>query len=544
MAWLEGENAELRNLRSRSCWSRAYLEPRRHSVVSLLTTPPSPHHGFGLDPIEYHAVFALSRVRGYIGSTPIWLSFGMSAVPVDSPGFPNATQAELNAPQSVVTCEKKNIHSSGAVLTSLPQCLPMNPSQFGLVSSIYTLGGLVGALLAGPVSTSYGRRLALRATTIFFILGPIAQTLAPGIPLLALGRFLSGVGSGAAIVVGPIYVSEIAPPESRGLLGFCTQIMTNVGILLTQVLGYFWSHDSWWRLIFAVAGVIGVLELLGLFLVPESPAWLAEHCGVSQARPILQRIRGQDADISAEVEGWRRLRAPSGEEEALLEPVSDPTHTQEPVTMLHAVRDPRYRPAIVAVVGVMIAQQFTGVNSIIMYSVSLLQSILPTTAALLTVLISAINLLITLACSPLPDRIGRKTCLLLSISGMGCSSILLALGMYLDQKIVAGVATLLFVACFAVGLGPVPFMLASELVGPEAVGAAQSWALAVNWIATFIVAQFFPILNDSLGGRGKVYWIFAGMAGLLGAFIYRWVPETKDKSNADEVWNRVDRRQD
>ena len=192
----------------------------------------------------------------------------------------------------------------------------------------------------------------------------------------------------------------------------------------------------------------------------------------------------------------------------------------------------------------MIAQKVTGINSIIMYSVSLLQSILPTTAALLTVLISAINLVMTLACSPLPDRIGRKTCLLLSITGMGSSSILLALGIYFNQQIASAIAALLFVACFAVGLGPVPFILASELVGPEAVGAAQSWALAANWTATFIVAQFFPVLNDALGGRGKVYWVFAAMAGLLGAFIYRWVPETKGKANADEVWGRMGRRED
>jgi MFS family permease len=211
---------------------------------------------------------------------------------------------------------------------------------------------------------------------------------------------------------------------------------------------------------------------------------------------------------------------------------------------MQAIRDPYYRPAIIAVVGVMTAQQFTGINSIIMYSVSLLQSILPTTAALLTVLISAINLVMTLACSPLPDRIGRKTCLLLSIAGMGASSILLALGIYFNQKIASAIAALLFVACFAVGLGPVPFILASELVGPEAVGAAQSCALAANWTATFVVAQFFPVLNDALGGRGKVYWVFAAMAGLLGAFIYRWVPETKGKANADEVWGRTDRRQD
>ncbi|KAJ6112213.1 hypothetical protein N7523_008274 [Penicillium sp. IBT 18751x] len=451
--------------------------------------------------------------------------------------------AELNAPQAVVTCEKKSIRPSS--FYGLPQCLPMTPSEFGLVSSIYTLGGLVGALLAGPVSTKYGRRLALQATTTFFILGPVAETLAPALPLLALGRFLSGVGSGAAIVVGPIYVSEISPPESRGLFGAFTQVMTNVGILLTQTLGYFWSRDSLWRIILAVAGLIGALELLGLLMVPESPAWLIENHQMSQARKVLQRIRGRDADIDPEIESLRTSGAgpASDEEESLLAPTGNQAPKQT-ITITQAIRDPYYRPAIIAVVGVMIAQQFTGVNSIIMYSVSLLQSILPTTAALLTVGISAINLVITLACSPLPDRIGRKTCLLLSIGGMGCSSILLALGMQFDQKIASAIAALLFVASFALGLGPVPFILASELVGPEAVGTAQSCALAANWTATFIVAQFFPVLNDSLGGHGKVYWIFAIMAGILGCFIYRWVPETKGKANADEVWGRVDRRQD
>lgn len=450
-------------------------------------------------------------------------------------------QAELNAPQSVITCDKKSIHIFNAIRHDLPQCIPMNASQFGLVSSIYTIGGLVGALLAGPVSTKYGRLFALRATTIFFILGPVAETLAPAIPVLSLGRFLSGIASGAAIVVGPIYISEIAPAGARGFFGAFTQVMTNVGILLSQTLGYFWSEGSRWRLILAVAGVIGALELLGLFLVPESPTWLAEHQKASHARQVLQRIRGARTNIDAEIEGWGAV---DPEEETLLASPAGERRTKHPeVTIMQAARDPYYRPPIIAVVGVMVAQQLTGVNSIVMYSVKLLQSILPTTAALLTVIISAINLVITLACSPLPDRIGRKACLLLSISGMGCSSVLLALGISSNQQILSAIAALLFVACFAVGLGPVPFILASELVGPEAVGAAQSWALAANWTATFVVAQFFPMLNDALG-PGQVYWVFAAMAGLLGLFIYRWVPETKGKANADEVWGRADRRQD
>lgn len=191
----------------------------------------------------------------------------------------------------------------------------------------------------------------------------------------------------------------------------------------------------------------------------------------------------------------------------------------------------------------MVAQQLTGINSIVMYSVSLLSTILPTKAAILTIAVSALNLVLTTVCAPLSDKIGRKTCILLSIAGMGTSSILLAVGIGEGVKVLAAVATLLFVASFALGLGPVPFILANELVGPEAVGATQSLSLAANWIATFVVSQFFPILNKAMGEKGRIYYVFAGLALVLGVFIAWWVPETKGKSGADEVWGRKEARQ-
>lgn len=269
----------------------------------------------------------------------------------------------------------------------------MKPRYFGLVSSIYTLGGLLGALLAGPVATRYGRLFTLRATTFFFILGPLAMSLAPSISMLSLGRLIAGVGAGAATVVGPIYVSEVAPPGARGFFGAFTQVMTNVGILLTQTLGYFLSKGNLWRVILAVAGVIGALELVGLFFVPESPTWLAEHEKAPLARRVLLRIRGGDhADIDAEVESWRPPAGPvdpSEEEESLLAQsgnggagagagagaggTATSLSKEAPVTIVRVALDPQYRPAIIAVVGVMVAQQLTGINSIVMYSVSLLQ---------------------------------------------------------------------------------------------------------------------------------------------------------------------------
>lgn len=237
------------------------------------------------------------------------------------------------------------------------------------------------------------------------------------------------------------------------------------------------------------------------------------------------------------------------EEEALLSaspgshPGQNPDAASETIGIFSAFMHPSYRPAIVAVVAVMVAQQLTGINSIVMYSVSLLSALLPTKAALLTVAVSTLNLVMTTLCAPLSDKIGRKTCILLSIAGMGTSSILLGIGIGEGVKILAAIATLLFVASFAVGLGPVPFILANELVGPEAVGATQSWGLAANWVATFIVSQFFPILNKALGEKGRIYYVFAGLAVLLGAFIAWWVPETKGKSGADEVWGRKEARE-
>ena len=211
--------------------------------------------------------------------------------------------------------------------------------------------------------------------------------------------------------------------------------------------------------------------------------------------------------------------------------------------MFAPLRSSTHRPAIIAVVAVMLAQQLTGINSIIMYSVSLLSDLLPTSAAILTVAMSALNLVMTTLCAPLADKLGRRTCILGSMAGVGISSLLLAAGLSSGIKVLGATATLLFVTCFAFGLGPVPYILPSELSTTEAVGATQSWALVSNWLATFIVSQFFPIVNAALGKHGCVYFLFAGMAVILGAFIAYYVPESKGKRDADEVWGRKESRE-
>ena len=160
---------------------------------------------------------------------------------------------------------------------------------------MFSLGGLLGALSAGPLSTRSGRVLPQRLTTIVFTLGGLLSALAPSVTLLAIGRLLSGIGAGAATVVVPIYISEIVPKETRGLFGALTQITTNVGILITQILGYFLSYGNMWRLVLAVAAMIGVVQSVGLLFVVESPDWLSGKGKPEQARKNLARIRGSKA---------------------------------------------------------------------------------------------------------------------------------------------------------------------------------------------------------------------------------------------------------
>jgi len=212
-------------------------------------------------------------------------------------------QAELNAPQDIITCARKSF-SATAYLSPLPQCISMSSFEFGLVTSIFTVGGLLGALLCGPWVTTYGRLQTMCYTTGFFTLGPIAEACAPNVAVLAVGRFISGLGAGASVVVVPIYISEVAPPNKRGFFGSFTQIMINMGILIAQLLGLFLSHGQFWRVILGVGGIIGLNQLAGLLFATESPKWTAEKGAVVRAKKDLQRIRGQDQDIQDEVETW------------------------------------------------------------------------------------------------------------------------------------------------------------------------------------------------------------------------------------------------
>ena len=281
--------------------------------------------------------------------------------------------AELNTPQDVITCKRKSLFSPDTIAAStLPQCIPMSPAQIGVVQSIFTLGGLFGALAAGPVSSRYGRLRTMQLTTIFFIAGPALEAPAPNIATLSIGRLISGIGAGGSLVSVPIYVSEISPPGQKGFFGSFTQIMANIGILLTQLLGYFLSKGQMWRLVLGIGGAIGLAQAIGLFVSVESPKWLADQGHTKEADTILRKIRGNNSNVDEEFASWGTDGPSHNEAEALLSEENHETNldasrttrrkqeNKEALGMLDVIKHPDYAKAAFVVIMIMIAQQLTG----------------------------------------------------------------------------------------------------------------------------------------------------------------------------------------
>jgi len=253
----------------------------------------------------------------------------------------------------------------------------MSPAQIGVVQSIFTLGGLFGALAAGPLSSRYGRLRTMKLTTVFFIAGPMLEAPAPNIATLAIGRLISGIGAGSSLVSVPIYISEISPPEQKGFFGSFTQIMVNIGILLTQLLGYFLSKGQLWRLVLGIGGAIGLAQVVGLFLSVESPKWLADQGHTKEANRILRKIRGNNSNVDEEFASWGTENQDElqNEAEALLRDEHHESNlnanytnrriqeNKEVLNMLDVIKHPDYAKATFAVIMIMVAQQLTGKHS-------------------------------------------------------------------------------------------------------------------------------------------------------------------------------------
>ncbi|CAK9436312.1 uncharacterized protein LODBEIA_P08700 [Lodderomyces beijingensis] len=477
--------------------------------------------------------------------------------------------AELNSPELVLSCRRS---VPGAVpyeesffgSKGFKQCIPMNPDQIGLATSIFSIGGLIGSFYVGAITDKYGRKVTSYIHCAMFILGSILNGLSNSFIGLVFGRFVCGLGAGSALVVTSLYINEVAPTHAKGLLGSMNQVSINIGILITQMLALKLSNDNDWRWLLIAAAVIATCNVIVLVVsVHESPVWLFAQGAHDEAYKTLHRLRGGSySQVTEEVESWKQNASDGGstngngnggendpESDALVvedsqledgrpsvEVFDDDDETSEKgsVSLKKYITSPEYAKSRIASTGILILQQFDGINSIIFYGVSVLVSIFPNHSILVNCLISLVNVVVTFGAANVVDRLGRKPMLLTSVSFLGVATVLMGLGIINNSSILAIVGTFTYITFFAIGLGPIPFLLVGEVSQPQAKAAAQSFGTVLNWVATFIVGYSFPVLLHSIGGY--VYFIFTVMCAFSVWFIRNYIPETKGKSTYAEVW--------
>ena len=416
---------------------------------------------------------------------------------------------------------------SGAILFVRKDFL-LSTFQEEVVVSAVLLGAVAGAAFGGKLADALGRRKLLIQVAILFIIGAIGTALAPTPTLLAIGRVIVGVAIGIASFTAPLYISEVSPPAIRGKLVSLNQLMITLGIVVSYLADYGLADKEAWRWMFGLAAIPALILLIGLFFVPESPRWLMGRSRDDEARGVLERVR-ESGDVSAELAEIKAdLSLQEGSWRELLNP---------------SLR----RPLIIGI-GLAAFQQFTGINTVIYYAPTIFQlaGLRSASAAILaTVGVGVVNVLLTIVALRMLDRAGRRPLLLWGLVGMVISLGVLGAAFLLtgSSPIVAWLAVIslaLYVACFAIGLGPVFWLLISEIYPLKIRGRAMGVATMMNWGSNLIVALTFLSLLHSLG-RSATFWLYAVIGILAWFFVYRLVPETKGRTleQIDAEWHSV-----
>jgi SP family arabinose:H+ symporter-like MFS transporter len=398
----------------------------------------------------------------------------------------------------------------------------LTPVQEGMAGASAILGCIPGAMCAGFLSDRFGRKNLLFTCAVLYAISGVLSAVPRTFSEFLVARFLSGLGIGASSMVCPVYIAEISPEKWRGRLGSLFQLGIVTGIFLTLFINKLiqglgddsWNTSTGWRWMLAMEAVPAVIFIALLFTVPESPRWLANHGREAEARNILARVGGNQ---HAERE-MLAIQAAMREEEGRFSELFTPHY---------------FKPLLIAVV-LMACSQFCGINAIIYYSTKIFESAgaLKNAAFTSTVWVGLVNLLFTFVAIAFVDRAGRRPLLLI-----GTAVQVAALGLvgWMFRAQLNGLPLLVciiaFIAAFAMALGPITWIFSSEIFPNKVRGRAMSIATFVIWSSCYVVAQTFPMLNDSKTiGPVLTFWIYAGVSLLTFAFVLFVVPETKGRT--------------
>lgn len=396
----------------------------------------------------------------------------------------------------------------------------------GWAASSALVGCIAGAAGAGALSDRFGRKKMLVVAAILFAVSGIGCALPRTISEFNLFRIIGGVGVGFASMLSPLYIAEVAPARMRGRLVSVNQFAIVTGMLVVYFVNYFialqgdeaWNVEAGWRWMLGSESLPALVFLAGLLVVPESPRWLLKQNRRDEAFRILSRVDGEEQ---------------AGQELSQLGGLLKQEHGS-----LADLFRPGLRGVLALGIALAVLQQVTGINVFLYYGPEIFKSLgNETNAALLqTVIVGAVNLVFTVAAILVVDRLGRKPLMILGSAGMGISLAFLGLAAYL-QKTELWVLTfmLTYIASFAIAIGPVTWVLLSEIFPTRVRGRAMAIATLLLWTANYIVSQTFPMLDEnpylvSTFHHGFAFWLYGAMCVVLIIVVWRWVPETKGRT--------------
>lgn len=413
----------------------------------------------------------------------------------------------------------------------------LNAVMKGWAASSALVGCVLGAMLAGQLSDRFGRRKTLMLSAVLFLVSAVGTAIPHTLMQFVVFRIIGGVAVGAASMTSPMYIAEVSPARLRGGMVSLNQLAIVSGMLIVYFVNYYiaglgdeaWNVTTGWRWMFGSESLPAVALLLLLFTVPESPRWLTEKGYSDKARNILAKV---DGEAHAERE-MAEIEATIKQESA----------------SLSQLFQPGMRVVLLIGVALAILQQVTGINVILYYAPEILKKVPDTkmdVALLQTVAVGAVNMLFTLIAIWTVDKIGRKPLMLIGSAGMclslvaiGLAACFHAVGLWLL------ICMLMYIACFAMSVGPLVWVILSEIFPTKIRGRAMAIAVFCLWVANFIVSQTFPMMDENpwLVGKfnhGFPFFVYASFCVVLLIFMWKIVPETKGRTleEIEQSWGR------
>lgn len=398
-----------------------------------------------------------------------------------------------------------------------------NELQLGWGVSSLLVGAIIGAFVSGVLTDKYGRKKLLIIVALFFAVSCAVTAIAESSALFITARLFGGLAVGAASVLSPMYVAEVAPANRRGMLVAVYQLAIVLGILCSYSINY-WLHDvdGNWRWMFATGIFPSVLFFTGLFFIPESPRWLYKAGLEEESLKVLTRIGGESLA--------------KGE----ISEIADSLKGSSASVSIGELFKSSSRKVMLVGFFLAIFVQISGINTIVDYAPKILLAagVEIKNALLQTSLIGIINFLFTFVAILFIDKVGRRLLYLIGSMGMAVTLVMLSISFYLKMD---GIFTLtcimLFIAFFSSCIGPVFWTLVSEIFPNRIRGKAVAFASFTQWVFNFLVVLLFPHFLASLGGAATFLFL-ALMSLLQWLFTYLYVPETKGKSleEIEKLW--------